>query len=673
MQKTSALLLASDWVFKPFTILKLVKMIPIYTKINTFVAGLLLLTTITGTAQTFTSQVTTTFPNIPNAGRNIIADFDGDGDADILSQTAIAAGSPFTYTKSNGNGTFAAAVAQSSSPFAGLTLPDVVTFPLYRTDDFDADGDIDIWVPVNAATGLYFRNDGSTFSSQPTTTFPAAQFTARNIVADFDGDGDADILYQTGVDGTAFMYAQNNGNGTFAAAVAQSSSPFAGLTLPNASQLSTYRTADFDGDGDIDLWATAGSSTGTYFRNDGSSFSLQSSATFPAPQFMGRSVIGDFDADGDADILYQLNGDGTAFSYAQSNGNGTFTIVTQASSPFASLSLDNISTFGFYRTNDFDGDGDLDIWMSGNGTTGTALLSQNGAPPKLTTTSPINDAAGVERNSSIVLNFSEAVTKGTGLISIVNAATNVIVESIPVTSGQVTGSGTSWIINPSVTLPANTTFNIKISGGAFLDVTSTEFPGILGAQFQFTTGVVLPLFWLSTNAVYENDQVNIHWKTTGELNTAHFEIERSFDGTLYNSIGQVASANISGEHQYAFADNGVQHGYTYYYRLKQVDIDGRFNYSSTLQVEIGGERAATLKIRNNAVQSDMVVAITLPQAKSTRMIVVNQAGATVLERKENLQAGETIMTVRTSNLPRGIYYLVLYAGRDKLSTSLIKQ
>lgn len=543
---------------------------PIYTEvkkctnlIRIFIFSLLLLISMRSAAQTFSNPSSSTFPNPPLNFRNVIADFDKDGDADILFQTG-GDGSTFSYAKSNGNGTFTTA-AQSASPFASLTLPNITSYGVYRTADFDGDGDIDIWIPAGGGinTGTYFRNDGASFSSQPSTTFPAPSFSLRVVEADFDKDGDADILYQTVGNGSPFSYAKSNGNGTFTI-VAQSASPFASLTLPDIGTYGAYRTADFDGDGDIDIWvpANGGVNTGTYFRNDGSTFSSQPSTTFPAPSFSVRTVEGDFDHDGDADILYQTIGNGSPFSYARSNGNGTFTIVAQSASPFASVTLPDAGVYGAYRTADFDGDLDTDIWIPVNSATGTYFM-QDGNP--------------------------------------------------------------------------------------------------------------LPLYWLSLNAVFANEQVSITWKTTDELNTSYFDIERSTDGVTYNSTGQTASANSSGEHQYAFDDKQVQHGTTYYYRIKQVDIDGRYNYSSTLRVNTGGNRAAVLKIRNNPVPVDMVVSITLPEAQNARLVLVNQLGATVVERKVNLLAGETLMTLRTGNLSRGIYYLVVYTGHDKLHATLIKQ
>jgi hypothetical protein len=517
----------------------------------------LLLTAVRSSAQ-FTQQSSSTFPNASFNARNVIADFDKDGDADILFQTG-GNGTSFSYARNNGNGTFTT-VAQSASPFSGVTLPDVTAYGVYRTADFDGDGYIDIWIPANAGTGTFFKNNAGTFASASSSTFPNPSFSVRTVIADFDKDGDADILYQTGGNGTAFMYGRSNGDGTFTL-LAQSASPFSGVTLPDIGAYGSYRTADFDGDGDIDIWVPANAGTGTYFRNDAGTFVSASSSTFPAPSFSARAVESDFDHDGKADILFQTGGNGTSFSYAKSNGNGTFTTVAQSASPFSGLTLPDITVYGAYRAADFHGPIFTDIWVPVNSATGTYFMQ--------------------------------------------------------------TGS--------------------------------------------------LPLYWLSLNAVFANDQVNITWKTTDELNTSYFSIERSTDGVSYSSLGQVASANSPGEHLYAYNDKSVQQGYTYYYRIKQVDIDGRYSYSSILRVNTGGDKTASLKVRNNPVQADLVLSITLPEAQNAKLVLINQVGATVLERKQHLQAGETITTLRTSNLPKGVYYLVVYAGKDKLRSALIKQ
>ncbi|OQP54170.1 hypothetical protein A4D02_21065 [Niastella koreensis] len=76
------------------------------------------------------------------------------------------------------------------------------------------------------------------------------------------------------------------------------------------------------------------------------------------------------------------------------------------------------------------------------------------------------------------------VTKNAGAITIVRASDNTVIETINVASGQVTGTGVAYTIDPPVTLASNTTYSVSITTGAFPDLTSTEFPGISGSTFS---------------------------------------------------------------------------------------------------------------------------------------------------------------------------------------------
>ncbi|MDU9393786.1 DUF4347 domain-containing protein [Pseudomonas sp. zfem002] len=463
---------------------------------------------------------------ITNAGRTIVGDFDGDGDTDILYQTA-GTSSPFAYARSDGNGNFTQ-LSLGQSPFAGLSLPDA-SGTNYFVGDFDGDGDVDVLVGANGGTGQYFRNDGGTFSSQSSANFPAPGFNSRMVVGDFDRDGDADILYQTAGSGSPWGYYRSNGDGTFTN-VSFGSSPFAGLALPDHAG-NNYYVADFDGDGDLDILAAVSGGTGTYLRNDGASFSTQSTTTFPAPTFNGRMLVGDFDGDGDADILYQTANTSSPFQYARSNGDGTFSIVALGSSPFNGLSLAD-HTGSNYRVGDFDGDGDVDIFFATNGSSGNLLL-QTDRPPALQSSTPSDNATGVSPGANIVLTFTESVSKGTGNIYIVRTSDNQTVETIPVGSGQITGSGTTWTIDPSITLVGGVSYAVRIDSKTFVDSAGIVFQGISdNTTLNFTAAnLAAPVI-----ANLNGDAVNYLEKTSGIL----------IDGSNNATVTDADSANFNG-------------------------------------------------------------------------------------------------------------------------------
>ncbi len=464
-------------------------------------------------AQTFSSLSSATFPAPLASARVIVADFDNDVDADILYQTG-GDGTAFQFARSNGNGTFTIQ-ALSSSPFAGLTLPNH-NGSNYHVADFDRDGDLDLWGAVNGTTGSYFKNNNGVFVSESSSTFPAPASAGRIVAGDFDKDGDDDILYQTGGNGSAFQFARNNGNGTFVIQ-AQSASPFAAVVLIDHTA-SNYHVADFDGDGDLDVWAAVNGATGNYYRNNNGVFSSESTATFPAPLGSARAIAGDFDTDGDADILYQTGGDGTAFQYARSNGDGTFTILTQAASPFASVTLENHNGNN-YQIADYDKDGDQDVWAAKNAATGS-FYSKDGATPLLVSFSPVNNSSGQSRNVNVTYTFSESVTKGTGNITISRVSDNVVAESIPVTSAQVTGSGTTWTIDPLVTLAPSTLYAVTSASGTWKNVSGIIFSGVtLNTTQRFTTATEVSSVSVPANKTYKaGDVLSFTVNTTGIAN-----------------------------------------------------------------------------------------------------------------------------------------------------------
>lgn len=444
-------------------------------------------------AQVYSSESTTTFPSMQFASRSAIGDFDGDGDADVLYQTG-GNGSAWNYARALGNGTFQIETGAGlpGTPFAGITQFDFggVAGALIRVRDFDGDGDVDVWMQVApaviAAGGRYLRNENNTSFIEITGAaypFPAVPFTSRTVLNDFDGDGDVDILYQSGGNGSTWVYGLNNsGTYTYNITVGLPGTPFAGVTQFDFNGF--YRFGDFDGDRDIDILFADFNVTGHYLvNNNNTSYSDLSGGAFPFPvfQFPGRSIAGDFDSDGDADLLYQSAGDGSAWGYVRSDGATLATIVTAGlpGTPFSGITQTNFAEGSgtVAVPEDYDGDSDVDVWLFSGSSQGT-YLRQNENPPLLSSLTPADNATGIALATNLTIVFTETVVKGTGNIYIVRTSDNVVVSTIAVGDAAVTGSGTTWVIDPPANLAALTAYAIRMDAGVFKRSDNVWFMGI---------------------------------------------------------------------------------------------------------------------------------------------------------------------------------------------------
>jgi hypothetical protein len=180
---------------------------------------------------------------------------------------------------------------------------------------------------------------------------------------------------------------------------------------------------------------------------------------------------------------------------------------------------------------------------------------------------------------------------------------------------------------------------INLPGGYTLQVNA--------GNVQLVKNVVLPLRFISFTAKQEANDVRLNWVTDNEINTSHFDVERSSDGVRYEKIGQVASANTGGTHNYSFTDAQPLQG-TSYYRLKQVDINGSFEYSSVQRVVKNTSKE--IIVLANPVASQLQLRNVV---QGTRLIIVDATGRQVMAQTWNGQP------INVQHLPSGIYNIAL--------------
>ena len=149
----------------------------------------------------------------------------------------------------------------------------------------------------------------------------------------------------------------------------------------------------------------------------------------------------------------------------------------------------------------------------------------------------------------------------------------------------------------------------------------------------------------------QNNTTIIKWATASENNTNKFEIEHSTNGITYSKTGNVTAAGYSSvTKHYEFFHPAPAIGKNYY-RIKQIDWDGRFSYSATIVIDVKNE-ISSISFFPNPAQNFISISFKSTEQK-TSLKLFNQQGQLVQQLA--LQAGVQQQKVDVSKLSAGVY------------------
>lgn len=173
---------------------------------------------------------------------------------------------------------------------------------------------------------------------------------------------------------------------------------------------------------------------------------------------------------------------------------------------------------------------------------------------------------------------------------------------------------------------------------------------------------VLPIELLSFNATQLSSSVLVEWETASEVNTLHFDVERSdASATNWAKIGEVAAAgNSSTNIKYQFTDNLPLEGVSFY-RLRQVDQDMSFELTDPAMVNFQKWNAGQLVAYPNP--TDGIIQITAENfGDITEWQMYNSIGQRVNAMVGHHQLKSNAINLDVSRLPAGAYHLITNAG-----------
>lgn len=231
------------------------------------------------------------------------------------------------------------------------------------------------------------------------------------------------------------------------------------------------------------------------------------------------------------------------------------------------------------------------------------------------------------------------------------------------------GNGTPITLSPGVDINS---LNVPVNTGSLtaglhqLYIRSFDDWSLTSVK-ELLVSSTLPIRFISFTGYTENSTTILKWKTDNEVNTLSFDVERSTDGIQFTKIGEVFSANTSGQHEYMYEDSHPVNGVNYY-RLKQKDNDGRFTYSAVLRLIYGNNLQKLFVYPNPATTT---ISINTGTSFGKKVIsIYNVQGVKVYEQ-EFVQVQTVQLNVQA--LPAGAYKLMVNDGNKNEVVTFIKQ
>lgn len=523
-------------------------------------------------------------------------------------------------------------------------------------EDVDGDGKPDI-ITANLSSDNFslLRNIGSSgsLSFSPKLDFNAGVQSVSSSSGDLDGDGQRDIIIANYGSNTVSTFRNTSISGTpsFSAKIdfATGNNPYAVIVR------------DMNGDGKPDIVvANYGSNSFSVLSNTSSGTGTISFATkvdFSTGTQPANIQIRDFDGDGKPDVAIANYGSNSISLFRNTSVGNTvsFALKTDLISGINPNSL---------ASADFDGDGKFEIVAANYGSNSISIFKNLSTNGNLSFATKLDYSTGANP-SKIAIND----LNGDGQLDIVTA--NVSDATVSVLENKSDGTSISFATSVEFAT-GNQPRSVSIA-----DFDNDGRPDIATGNYSDNTVTILknqmmgalPLKLLSFTSATKTNQIELYWQTDTELNVSRFSIEHSNDGLTFDDIGKKNSLNLYNSiNKYNFQDHNPSQGVNYY-RLKIVDIDGKFVYSKILQVEYNSSFSLIpLIVFPNPANKYIIVKHPESSSKS-ELRIIDLKGSIIKIQSINKSITQT--EVDTKDLAPGIYQIQWLGNKEMMTKKFI--
>ncbi len=533
---------------------------------------------------------------------------------------------------------------------------------------------------IPASTGTYSNSEGGAYAGW-------------GIVVAYEND--AMSYYSIRIYDAFLMIAQNSAAQTLT---------LTNLNAPNNTLLTTDAyLSTFAWEGDANLAASGSNAAGDYLQINGYTYS---DAVNPATNMWNGTISnnGNFVTTNNPSYKNQMGIDidqinvGASYGITPNATSATVTFGTEADQYFPSVFAFSIKMK------------DPLVTITKTVTGSKAPTNQLLANENLTyVIAGQNTGQGNLANAVIVDSLPAGITYVPGSMQIYNFTTNTMVPQSDAPGDDkafvATATdgvqyltfyiGTGATNNAGGTLSANDQYKVQflattpadvnslgtVSNTAYVSGTGSQAGNLSTNITNQSTAIItpqnsLPVTLLSFTAVLSGNNAQLNWTTTTEKDNDHFDIERSTDGINFTKVGTVeGNGTTSLLHNYSYTDPVSGLSGVVYYRLKDVDVDGKFGYSKIVALRLDGSAiSASFSAYPNPFTSNIKLNLTSTRTTNAMVSLTNTAGQRLVSQSVQLQNGENVVVLQNlAALQPGIYVVELVTEDGKNYQKVIKQ